>query len=85
MSAEHHNLLLQRLRPGPKLMAAMYMRHRICEPLMYSSKSIMAIAETSRHRCLFSSSKTNLYSPADTVGNAGLTSTMKTPMSNIAY
>jgi hypothetical protein len=29
MSAEHHNLLLRGLRPGPELMAAMYLRHRV--------------------------------------------------------
>jgi hypothetical protein len=46
----------------------------------------MAIAETSRCRCLFSSSNTtSRWSSADAVGNQGLTSAMKTPMSNIVF
>jgi hypothetical protein len=49
---------------------------------MWSSKSIMAIAETSRHRCLFNTSNTSRYSSAAAVlGNQGLTPAMKNPMS----
>jgi hypothetical protein len=45
----------------------------------------MAIAETSRHRCPFSSSNTSRQSSADAVGNQGLTSAIKKNISNIAY
>jgi hypothetical protein len=81
MSAEHHNPLLRRPRPGPELMAnGCYVHERVRRETVtrrqwdvghawwnriseYPDVLIWVyhgIAETSRHRCLFSSSKTSL-------------------------
>jgi hypothetical protein len=52
---------------------------------MWSSKSILDLSETSRQRCLFSSSNTSRQSSAATAGNQGRTSAMKKTMSNVVF